>query len=164
MPRLKPEMWGPLATELGIPWRAAEAMHWQLGEADMARRAGVVPFSLAANAQTMPNQPPPGIPLAIPTPMQYHPGPSAAIPPSSGYSRPVASYVAHPESGSMRARATSISSEMDVGTPPALPAVSLGGSTPTASSQSILPSMAELERGLTSSSEARARGYPPLGR
>ena len=40
-------MWAPLATELGIPWRAAEAMHWQLGEADMARRAGVTPFSLA---------------------------------------------------------------------------------------------------------------------
>lgn len=31
-----------------MPWRAAEAMHWQLGEVDMARRAGVVPFSLAA--------------------------------------------------------------------------------------------------------------------
>jgi hypothetical protein len=29
-----------------VPWRAAEAMHWQLGEIDMARRAGVVPFSL----------------------------------------------------------------------------------------------------------------------
>ncbi|KAI4134211.1 MAG: hypothetical protein LQ347_001722 [Umbilicaria vellea] len=43
--RFKPEMWTPLATELGIPWRAAEAMHWQLGEQDMARRAGVVPFS-----------------------------------------------------------------------------------------------------------------------
>ena len=43
-------MWAPLAAELSIPWRAAEAMHWQLGEADMARRAGVVPFSLAASA------------------------------------------------------------------------------------------------------------------
>lgn len=31
-----------------VPWRAAEAMHWQLGEADMARRAGVVPFSLTS--------------------------------------------------------------------------------------------------------------------
>ena len=29
-----------------VPWRAAEAMHWQLGESDMARRAGVIPFSL----------------------------------------------------------------------------------------------------------------------
>lgn len=37
-----------MAEELQVPWRAAEAMHWQLGEAEMARRAGVVPFSLAA--------------------------------------------------------------------------------------------------------------------
>jgi hypothetical protein len=33
---------------MAIPWRAAEAMHWQLGEQDMARRAGVTPFSLSA--------------------------------------------------------------------------------------------------------------------
>ncbi len=33
---------------MGVPWRAAEAMHWQLGEVEMARRAGVVPFSLSA--------------------------------------------------------------------------------------------------------------------
>ncbi|KAI1060034.1 hypothetical protein LB507_011617 [Fusarium sp. FIESC RH6] len=44
--RFKPEMWAKVAEEMGIPWRAAEAMHWQLGEADMARRADVVPFSL----------------------------------------------------------------------------------------------------------------------
>lgn len=41
-------MWAKVAEELAVPWRAAEAMHWQLGEAEMARRAGVVPFSLAA--------------------------------------------------------------------------------------------------------------------
>jgi hypothetical protein len=29
-----------------MPWRAAEAMHWQLGDAEMARRAGVTTFSL----------------------------------------------------------------------------------------------------------------------
>lgn len=40
-------MWAKVAKELSVPWRAAEAMHWQLGEADMARRAGVVPFSLS---------------------------------------------------------------------------------------------------------------------
>jgi hypothetical protein len=40
-------MWQKVAEEMAIPWRAAEAMHWQLGEADMARRAGVVPFSLS---------------------------------------------------------------------------------------------------------------------
>ncbi|KAK6081263.1 MYB DNA-binding domain-containing protein [Seiridium cupressi] len=46
--RLKPEMWAKVADEMGIPWRAVEAMHWQLGEQEMARRAGVVPFSLNA--------------------------------------------------------------------------------------------------------------------
>lgn len=39
-------MWAKVAEEMQVPWRAAEAMHWQLGETDMARRAGVVPFSL----------------------------------------------------------------------------------------------------------------------
>lgn len=34
-----------VAEEMAVPWRAAEAMHWQLGEGDMARRAGTVPFS-----------------------------------------------------------------------------------------------------------------------
>lgn len=39
-------MWQKIADEMSIPWRAAEAKHWQMGEEDMARRAGVVPFSL----------------------------------------------------------------------------------------------------------------------
>lgn len=39
-------MWSKIAEEMAIPWRAAEAMHWQIGENDMARRAGVTPFSL----------------------------------------------------------------------------------------------------------------------
>lgn len=54
--RFKADMWAKVAEELAVPWRAAEAMHWQLGEADMARRAGVVPFSLAAvNAEANAN-------------------------------------------------------------------------------------------------------------
>ncbi|KAI9815728.1 MAG: hypothetical protein M1827_002124 [Pycnora praestabilis] len=53
--RLKPEMWSKVAEEMAIPWRAAEAMHWQLGEQEMAHRAGVVPFSLtSAPAETPP--------------------------------------------------------------------------------------------------------------
>lgn len=46
--RLKPEMWAKVADEMAIPWRAVEAMHWQLGEQEMARRAGVTPFALAS--------------------------------------------------------------------------------------------------------------------
>jgi hypothetical protein len=45
--RFKAEMWAKVAEELAVPWRAAEAMHWRIGEVDMARRAGVTPFSLA---------------------------------------------------------------------------------------------------------------------
>ena len=41
-------MWGVIERELGIPWRAAEAM--QLGEEDMAYRAGKEPFILEKNA------------------------------------------------------------------------------------------------------------------
>lgn len=52
--RFKPEMWAKVAEEMQVPWRAAEAMHWQLGEVDMARRAGVVPFSLTPAAAEPP--------------------------------------------------------------------------------------------------------------
>ena len=45
--RMKPEMWAKVAEDLQVPWRAAESMHWALGEQEMARRAGVVPFSMA---------------------------------------------------------------------------------------------------------------------
>ena len=40
-------MWAKVAEDLQVPWRAAESMHWALGEQEMARRAGVVPFSMA---------------------------------------------------------------------------------------------------------------------
>lgn len=43
-----------VAKEMEIPWRSAEAMHWKLGEQDMARRAGVTPFSLSAVALDAP--------------------------------------------------------------------------------------------------------------
>lgn len=44
-------MWSKIAEEMSIPWRAAEAMHWQLGEAEMAKRAGVTPFSFSQSPQ-----------------------------------------------------------------------------------------------------------------
>ncbi|KAF4637520.1 hypothetical protein G7Y89_g548 [Cudoniella acicularis] len=53
--KFKPEMWSKVAEELGVPCRAAEAMHWQLGEADMASRAGVVPFSLSGITADVPS-------------------------------------------------------------------------------------------------------------
>jgi hypothetical protein len=52
-------MWSRIAEEMAIPWRAAEAMHWQMGEHEMARRAGVTPFTLANtnNLAQHPNAP-----------------------------------------------------------------------------------------------------------
>ncbi|KIM92938.1 hypothetical protein OIDMADRAFT_62762, partial [Oidiodendron maius Zn] len=44
--RFKLDMWSKVARETGIPWRAAEAMHWQLGQVDMAQRASVTPLLL----------------------------------------------------------------------------------------------------------------------
>lgn len=46
-------MWTRVAEEMGMPWRAVEAMHWQLGEHEMARRAGVTPFILANTTSGM---------------------------------------------------------------------------------------------------------------
>ena len=42
-------MWAMIAEILGIPWRAVEAMIWQMGEVEIARRAGTVPFSLSSS-------------------------------------------------------------------------------------------------------------------
>ncbi|OJD20005.1 hypothetical protein AJ78_00021 [Emergomyces pasteurianus Ep9510] len=53
--RFKADMWAKIAAEMFVPWRAAEAMHWQLGEHEMARRAGVLPFLLT---QPTPEPPP----------------------------------------------------------------------------------------------------------
>ncbi|KAL9124563.1 MAG: hypothetical protein Q9217_006117 [Psora testacea] len=49
---MRAELWQPIATELNIPWRTAEAMHWNLGEREIARRANTVPFSIVSGANT----------------------------------------------------------------------------------------------------------------
>ena len=49
---MKAELWQPLANELGVPWRSAEAMHWLLGEREMARRANTVPFAMVSGANS----------------------------------------------------------------------------------------------------------------
>ncbi|PGG98523.1 hypothetical protein AJ79_08837 [Helicocarpus griseus UAMH5409] len=54
--RFKNEMWSKIAEEMAIPWRAAEAMHWQLGYEEMARRAGVIPFALQSNPAEPPHK------------------------------------------------------------------------------------------------------------
>ena len=39
-------MWQKVAIEMGIPWRSAESMHWQLGEQEMSARANAPVFRL----------------------------------------------------------------------------------------------------------------------
>lgn len=43
-----------IEAEMKIPWRACEAMHWQMGEDEMARRAGVKPFSSSSSVALEP--------------------------------------------------------------------------------------------------------------
>ena len=59
-------MWKPIATELGIPWRTAEGMHWIIGEQEMARRANVHPFSNTIH-------PPSTGPLGNAEPLRFRP-------------------------------------------------------------------------------------------
>ncbi len=61
--RFRADMWARVAEEMAMPWRAVEAMHWQMGEHEMAKRAGVTPFSLTNPAGgiepiAMPPRPP----------------------------------------------------------------------------------------------------------
>jgi hypothetical protein len=109
-------MWSRIAEEMAIPWRAAEAMHWQMGEHEMARRAGVTPFTLANTANNM-HQPthhrplarsnsshgmsprlrrnsgPAGEPLVLPSLSELTAGLPAFAPPPSGFtSQPTTPY------------------------------------------------------------------------
>jgi len=49
-------MWEKIAKEMALPWRAAEAMHWQIGEVEMASRANVPVFHLAGYSPSQPSQ------------------------------------------------------------------------------------------------------------
>lgn len=49
-------MWEKISKEMQLPWRAAEAMHWQIGEVEMAQRANVPVFHLAGQQGSMPSQ------------------------------------------------------------------------------------------------------------
>ncbi|KAK0824924.1 hypothetical protein LTR91_019519 [Friedmanniomyces endolithicus] len=46
--RLKKDMWSGIAAELGLPYRAVEAMHWQMGAEEMARRANRTVFNTSS--------------------------------------------------------------------------------------------------------------------
>ncbi|KAI6092722.1 hypothetical protein F4821DRAFT_277890 [Hypoxylon rubiginosum] len=52
--RFKEDMWKQVANEMGVPWRTVEKMHWQLGEVEIARRAGANLFN--PNFSTSPSE------------------------------------------------------------------------------------------------------------
>jgi hypothetical protein len=80
-------MWARVAEEMAMPWRAVEAMHWQMGEHEMAKRAGVTPFSLSNAGAIDPS-------ALYPRPPLRHIGPPArplrreSMPPESGLQGP----------------------------------------------------------------------------
>ena len=112
---------------MAVPWRAAEAMHWQLGEAEMARRAGVVPFSLSSATV---DAPPPGHRSSSSrghAHSQSHSSIISATGSSSGsrYSRPTTSHSHSSSKGSGSNAGRSIAARMD-STPRSVPPVSPG--------------------------------------
>lgn len=66
--RFKDQMWQKVATEMGIPWRSAESMHWQLGEQEMSARANAPVFQLHPSATGLSS--PPSVP-AVPAPAPH---------------------------------------------------------------------------------------------
>ena len=55
-----------IAKEMQIPWRAAENMHWQMGEIDIAQRANVPVFHLAGQQSSREGAMPDRVPSTPP--------------------------------------------------------------------------------------------------
>ncbi|KAH7117929.1 hypothetical protein B0J11DRAFT_95686 [Dendryphion nanum] len=115
--RFKDQMWQKVATEMGIPWRSAESMHWQLGEQEMSARANAPVFQLHPSATNI-NSPPPSQPIPNPSPhgftptnaSQLLPNPPQSLqqhqppPPPPPAQTPVHGYHQRNESGSSQGR------------------------------------------------------------
>jgi hypothetical protein len=74
-------MWQKVATEMGIPWRSAESMHWQLGEQEMSARANAPVFQLhpSATSSSSPSQSN-AVPAHAPAPTSHGFTPANAAP------------------------------------------------------------------------------------
>jgi hypothetical protein len=149
---------------MAVPWRAAEAMHWQLGEADMARRAGVVPFSLTST--TMDTQSPGH--RSSPSRGHSHSQSHSSVLSGSGstssrYSRPTTSHSGSTNvgarGGSGGSTARTIAARRD-STPRTVPATgpndslslaAIGGGMPMGMGRggTMLPSVAEMTTGVS---------------
>ncbi|KAF9731895.1 myb dna-binding domain protein [Paraphaeosphaeria minitans] len=85
--RFKDQMWQKVATEMGIPWRSAESMHWQLGEQEMSARANAPVFQLHPSATNTGLKSPPtaSVPVSIPGQPPPLPVIQNQMPPSHGF-------------------------------------------------------------------------------
>lgn len=73
---------------MGIPWRSAESMHWQLGEQEMSARANAPVFQLHPSAtSTGLNSPPTAsaVPASVPGPPPPPPHVQNPVQPSHGF-------------------------------------------------------------------------------
>lgn len=125
-------MWQKVATEMGIPWRSAESMHWQLGEQEMSARANAPVFQLHPSATGSGLSSPSQIPVApapalhggftpanaaqimphpplMPTQQQHHQPPPPPPPPPAVPQGPVHGYHHRTDSGSSAGRRRSSS-------------------------------------------------------
>ncbi|PSN58611.1 hypothetical protein BS50DRAFT_648149 [Corynespora cassiicola Philippines] len=78
--RLKEKMWLKISNEMGIPWRSAESMHWQLGEQEMSARANAPVFQLHPSATGLGSPPQESV---TPAPYGFTPTDAAQLIPSS---------------------------------------------------------------------------------
>lgn len=94
-------MWEKISKEMALPWRAAEAMHWQIGEVEMAQRANVPVFHLAGQSNTtatpgaMPDSRSSTSPGSVASGPAYGPGYSRAHSHTHNHSLPQASHMMH---------------------------------------------------------------------
>lgn len=173
-------MWSKVAEELVIPWRAVEAMHWRLGEQEMAQRAGVVPFSSSIPAAE--GAPSPGHPSSPPRAHSHSQSISSNISASgstsSRYNRPTSS---HSGSTSINSRVSggvstrSIAARRDSAprlAPPTSPEdarstfAGIGSGMPMGPGRGgpMLPSVAEMTTGVSPyNTPAYAMSMPPGG-
>ncbi|TQN65534.1 Myb-related protein A, partial [Colletotrichum shisoi] len=172
VPSFKPEMWAKVAEEMAVPWRAAEAMHWQLGEADMARRAGVVPFSLTA---VNVDQPGAGGHRHSPSRGHMHSQSQGSLPrdmggPSPRYGRPPPGILPIPGGRAIAARRESVPGRPQMGPEPnEMTGMGQGGpglapiqGLPPSRGSGLLPGVAELTTGVSPySTPAYAMGGMP---
>lgn len=76
-------MWQKVATEMGIPWRSAESMHWQLGEQEMSARANAPVFQLHPSATGTGLSSPSQVPVVpAPAPHGFTPANAAQLMPN----------------------------------------------------------------------------------